>query len=67
MATCIQLASHCEEDFTSRGLALPDSLPAHAASHPLHEKHSTKVQAEQGAQIMMILDLIEQHEAGNCL
>lgn len=40
MATCIQLASHREEDFTSRGSALPDSLSAHAASRPLHEKQS---------------------------
>lgn len=63
MATCIQLASHCEEDFTSRGSALLDSLPPHAASHPLHEKHATKVQAEQDAQITTILDPIEMCEA----
>lgn len=63
MATCIQLASHCEEDFTSRGSALLDSLPP----HPLHEKHSTKVQAEQDAQITTILDLIEMCEAWNVL
>lgn len=40
MATCMQLASHRGEDFTSRRSALPDSLPAHAASRPLHEKQS---------------------------
>lgn len=63
MATCIQLASRWEEDFTSRGSALPDGRPPHAASHPLHEKPSTEVQAGQDAQITTIPDPIEMCEA----
>lgn len=39
MATCIQLAWDCGEDFASRSSALPDSLSAHPAS-----SHSMKIQ-----------------------
>lgn len=68
MATCIQLASHRGEDFTSRGSALPDSLPARASSCPLHEKQSPQnLRRKKDAQITKILDLIESCEAWNIL
>lgn len=63
MATCIQLASHRGEDFTSCGSALPDALPAHVASRPRREKQPSQKFTEEDTPITAILDLIELSEA----